>query len=317
MKDVVEKKKIDETARVVLEDVLELVEKSVCREENELCEAALCAIRARPGRDAVAVELDHYFVHECAAASSSDADEDDDASQSSGSGCGGRIRPEEYVFGRWRAFSLANLRCDACKCKESLYWRRVARRLLVCNTCFFSKTYVTLFNDEAFKRSLAEYLADEASRCSNKRKRPTTTSKGNGKRLQLEVSSLTSSSTTSSTTGNARPLTRTALNGASSKNKPPQTSNTSSSSNNAGVVTLSTQLSSTSVKSESQAVATSPSCNNVPADEETKDLCSIENKPSQNVRKSARISQSKTKSKLKYSFLHFIINLVLFGLEVI
>lgn len=63
---------------------------------------------------------------------------------------------DDLTFGRWRSLPLSTglVRCDACKAKESMYWRRVARRLIVCNSCFYKKTYLILFNDDNFKKSL-------------------------------------------------------------------------------------------------------------------------------------------------------------------
>ena len=65
-------------------------------------------------------------------------------------------------------FHMNELKCDACKSKSSLFWRRVTRNKIVCNICFFSKIYLIAFDDahlNAKKSSnihdLMEILGDE------------------------------------------------------------------------------------------------------------------------------------------------------------
>jgi hypothetical protein len=50
--------------------------------------------------------------------------------------------------------------CSSCKTENSLYWRRVAMKKIVCNSCFFDKTYLITFDDNYInsKKSLEELL---------------------------------------------------------------------------------------------------------------------------------------------------------------
>ena len=45
-------------------------------------------------------------------------------------------------------FHMHKLKCDACESKKSLFWRRVTRKQIVCNICFFSKIYLIAFDDD-------------------------------------------------------------------------------------------------------------------------------------------------------------------------
>jgi hypothetical protein len=48
----------------------------------------------------------------------------------------------EYLF-----YDLNYTKCDSCQTKTSLFWRKVARSKIVCNNCFFNKTYLIVFDD--------------------------------------------------------------------------------------------------------------------------------------------------------------------------
>ena len=74
-------------------------------------------------------------------------------------------------------FHMHNLKCDACESKKSLFWRRVTRKQIVCNICFFSKIYLIAFDDEHLgteRKStnmddLMEILGDELGLDSSKK----------------------------------------------------------------------------------------------------------------------------------------------------
>jgi hypothetical protein len=58
-------------------------------------------------------------------------------------------------------FSFVNT-CNSCSTQNSFFWRRVARTKIVCNKCFFTQTYLLLFNEaNSKKENLA--LNDELS----------------------------------------------------------------------------------------------------------------------------------------------------------
>jgi len=59
-----------------------------------------------------------------------------------------------------QSVELESTCCSSCKTETSLYWRRVAVKKIVCNNCFFDKTYLITFDDNYLnsKKSLEELL---------------------------------------------------------------------------------------------------------------------------------------------------------------
>ena len=82
---------------------------------------------------------------------------------------------DEIVTDEVNTYFVSNSKCDACKTKKSLFWRRVAREKIVCNECFFEKAYLILFDDEHLNKKLK--LSDSSSSSSNNSKQSSTKNK--------------------------------------------------------------------------------------------------------------------------------------------
>ena len=116
---------------------------------------------------------------------------------------------------------MSTLKCDACGCKYSLFWRRVTRQQIICNVCFYEKAYLILFDDEHLHKKLkttkdqsinnfnesatlnsnAIYLTTDGNTNGNNKKKL-----NNGKNGKNPYQS----SHSQNSTDNTRPLTRTA-----------------------------------------------------------------------------------------------------------
>lgn len=188
------------------------------------------------------------------------------------------------------------VKCDACKCRESEYWRRVARRLHVCNACFYKKEYLILFSDDMMKKS-ANMNGESINR----------TLVTDTKKKKLKQQSQNNNNNGRKQDGSNRPLTRTALNGERSSVKKNGTNSTTTAPPNQIVVKSEpnvqpSSMTSSTTNSISSSLSSASSNSN-----EAEDMTSIENKQQSvsssssaaNLRKSARISQSKSKTKSK------------------
>lgn len=69
------------------------------------------------------------------------------------------IQEEQLLVEEQSVYSESTC-CSSCKTETSLYWRRVAMKKIVCNSCFFDKTYLITFDDNYLnsKKSLEELL---------------------------------------------------------------------------------------------------------------------------------------------------------------
>ncbi|CAF0721092.1 unnamed protein product [Brachionus calyciflorus] len=111
---------------------------------------------------------------------------------------------EEIITDESNTFYISYFKCDACKTKHSLYWRRVAREKIVCNECFYEKAYLILFDDEHLNKKIK--ISDSASSSSNNSKQSANKNK-NKKMLNQNPKQKNKNLTASN-----RPLTRTSTN---------------------------------------------------------------------------------------------------------
>jgi hypothetical protein len=124
------------------------------------------------------IDIDEHFVPE------QDDDEDfifyDESNQN------------DYLF-----YDLNYTKCDSCQTKTSLFWRKVARNKIVCNNCFFNKTYLIVFDDnyssKKFKLNddLDDFYGDDYSNNKSKSKK---ISKSNGDMRTITTRTLIKSS---------------------------------------------------------------------------------------------------------------------------
>ena len=93
---------------------------------------------------------------------------------------------------------MSSLQCDACLAKSSVFWRRVTKRKIVCNSCFFEKAYLILFDDEHLYKKVPN--SNESSN-----------NNGNGEKKKNgnKNKSKNTTTTTTTTTNNKPILTRT------------------------------------------------------------------------------------------------------------
>lgn len=112
--------------QTILNDIIQLIEVKESL-TDKLRQSIEKNERNESRASSLSTELDDYFQPCCAAFDENAGDDNE-------------------------GFKVLITQCDACKIRESLYWRRVARRLIVCNSCFFKKTYLILFNDDTIKR---------------------------------------------------------------------------------------------------------------------------------------------------------------------
>lgn len=269
------------TIRTVVNDLLELIDKTESLVDSSVLnpeeEDVNKKVSDEEEKDPIICELDDYF-------GSLPAADDDDTDTDETNECEDRLN--------------CNIRgCDACKVRESLYWRRVTRRLHVCNACFFKKTYLILFSDDNMRKlsgaaeTSTTTLTNNSSNDSKKKKLKS----NNGRKQETSSSS--------------RPLTRTALNGTTNgKNgggkAQSQANSVNSPSSNTSQIPNVTQIKIEPTISQTSAsnpnttgVNVNPSVSNPNVDDDCKD-----SDIKKNLRKSARISQSKTnKTKTKYT----------------
>ncbi len=57
--------------------------------------------------------------------------------------------------------------CNSCHARESSFWRRIAKNKIVCNNCFFNKTYLITIND-GNKNSNNQANSEKKTRSNNK-----------------------------------------------------------------------------------------------------------------------------------------------------
>jgi hypothetical protein len=62
------------------------------------------------------------------------------------------IEDLSYDYQLDQGLFMSNLKCEACKSQQSIFWRRVTRDKIVCNACFFEKAYLMIFDDEHLMR---------------------------------------------------------------------------------------------------------------------------------------------------------------------
>ena len=84
--------------------------------------------------------------------------------------------------------------CHSCNSRESPFWRRVARNKIVCNKCFFNKTYLITINNEN-KNSNSQFISEKKTRSNNKTQQSTSSKRI----LTAQLSSSSNSSTTEQT----------------------------------------------------------------------------------------------------------------------
>lgn len=61
---------------------------------------------------------------------------------------------DQLITDESNTFYISNDNCDACKTNCSQFWRRVTRNKIVCNECFFDKTYLILFDDDHLNKRI-------------------------------------------------------------------------------------------------------------------------------------------------------------------
>lgn len=94
-------------------------------------------------------------------------------------------------------YDLNYTKCDSCQTKTSLFWRKVARNKIVCNNCFFNKTYLIVFDDnyssKKFKlnEELDDFYGDDNINYKSKSKK---VSKSNGEIRTITTRTLIKSS---------------------------------------------------------------------------------------------------------------------------
>ena len=236
----------DSIVRVILNDIIELIEAStlinvhseVYKQENE--SNADAENDQNHNNDSLVELLDEYYEH-------IEIDNDNDDAQ------------------HFLADVVMATSCDACKMKESFFWRRVTRRQIVCNDCFYEKAYLILFDDEHLKKKHQSTPANPTSSLTTA-EATTTTAK------RIKKPPKTTANKKAEAADSNRPVTRTTLNNGGAKKQ------------------FATQLSSSSTSTT------------VVDDSDQKEfgLNTESNKTTtQNLRKSARISKSKKGSELE------------------
>jgi hypothetical protein len=108
---------------------------------------------------------------------------------------------------------MSNLRCDACQCRNTLFWRRVAREKIVCNACFHEKAYLILFDDEHLSKEQADQKEEPNSpgAANNENSNSSITNNNNRNKNKSSSSSKNSKNGNNQRLidANSRPLTRT------------------------------------------------------------------------------------------------------------
>lgn len=92
-------------------------------------------------------------------------------------------------------YEMSYSKCDSCQTRTSVFWRKVARAKIVCNNCFFNKTYLIVFDDNytinGKKLKLNEDYENEILDDSNGSKLKNRNSKPSGNNKSLDVRTIT------------------------------------------------------------------------------------------------------------------------------
>jgi hypothetical protein len=176
---------------------------------------------------------------------------------------------------------MSNLKCDACKTKTSLFWRRVTRHKIVCNSCFYEKSYLILFDDEHLLNSNKKLKNSNDNSVSENNINNQVNTNNNGLTNKKQANKNKLGQKGQSNSQNQRPLTRNNIIKTLGKNNDLVTTDSLLTAQSRAPV-LQSQLSATSS-------TTSTSSNN--PNDENEQTNSISG--STNVRKSARIKKTK------------------------